>query len=493
MIVSHLPVLQVVVPLLAALIVAVVRSGTVSWMVTFLVSSAMPFIAFALLFQLLSSGPFTYEIGGWVAPFGIEYRVDFFTCFMLIIVSFICVVAVPYARLSIASEVSPGNQPFFYSLYLLFITGLFGIIMTGDAFNAFVFMEISSLSSYGMIAMGRDRNALVAAYQYLIIGTIGASFYVIAVGLLYIMTGTLNLVDISERLRDVESMRPVLAAFVFLFVGLGVKFALFPLHLWLPNAYAYAPCFSAAILSGTATKVSGYLLVIFIFRVFGVSFEYVTAPVISVFFFLAVLGIIIASVAAVFQDNVKRVLAYSSVAQVGYMMLGIYLANLSGLTGAIVHFFNHALIKSALFLAVGSVFYRLGDVHLRNLSGIGKQMPLTMAAFVLASVSLIGLPGTAGFVSKWYLAQGALERGMWPLVILLVFSSVIAVIYMGRILEVAYFGEPSSSSVNVREAPASMLVPLWVLALSSIYFGFDTRFSVGMASKVAETLLMGSG
>ena len=297
--------------------------------------------------------------------------------------------------------------------------------ITGDAFNIFVFLEISSLSTYVLIALGKDRRALVAAYQYLIMGTIGATFYVIGIGLLYLVTGSLNILDIAERLGPAaaENSRPVLAALAFLTVGISLKLALFPLHVWLPNAYAYAPSFATAFLAATATKVAVYVLLRLFFSVFGVAISFKSLPVSEVMLALSVAAMFIASLLAIFEQNVKRMLAYSSLGQIGYITLGISLANEAGLTGGIVHLFNHAVMKAALFLALGAIVYRIGSVKLADLAGIGRQMPLTMAAFVVAGLAIIGTPGTAGFISKWYLAVGAFQKGWWPLVFLILASS----------------------------------------------------------------------
>ena len=320
----------------------------------------MPVIAGALLWQVLQNGPISYHLGGWPPPWGIEYRVDVLSAFVLLLVSAVSAVMMPFARRSVAFEIEGDKQAWFYSMYLLCLTGLLGITITGDAFNAFVFLEISSLSTYVLIAMGRDRRALLASYQYLIMGTIGATFYVIGVGLLYLVTGSLNMVDIASRLgpASVEQFRPIVVALAFLTVGISLKLALFPLHVWLPNAYAYAPSFATAFLAATATKVAVYLLVRIFFSIFGVaiSLEALRGDVLLA---LSVAAMFLASILAVYEQNLKRMLAYSSVAQIGYITFGISLANTNGLTGGIVHLFNHAVMKGALFLALGAVVYRV--------------------------------------------------------------------------------------------------------------------------------------
>jgi multicomponent Na+:H+ antiporter subunit D len=489
----HLPVLQVVIPLLGALLAGLLRRGGTAFALALAVSWIMPFIAGAMLWQVLSTGPVSYHLGGWEPPWGIEYRVDALNGFVLVLVSTVGAVIMPFARRSVAFEVEEGRQAWFYCMYLLCLTGLLGITVTGDAFNAFVFLEISSLSSYVLIALGHDRRALLSAFQYLIMGTIGATFYVIGIGLLYLLTGSLNMVDIAGRLGPAwaDHSRAVVAALAFVTVGVSLKLALFPLHVWLPNAYAYAPSWITAFLSATATKVAIYLLVRFYFSIFGVAIDFRALPITEIIVALSVAAMFVASFIAVFETNLKRMLAFSSVAQIGYITLGIGVANQAGLTGGLVHIVNHALMKAALFLAVGAIFYRAGTVQLKELTGIGRKMPLTMAAFTIAGFGLVGTPGTAGFISKWYLALGALDKGWWILVFLIVGSSLIALVYVGRVLEVAWLREPSPQVAQASDPPLSMLAPLVVLAAATIYFGIDTEWTAGIADTAAKALLGG--
>jgi len=488
---AHLPALQVVTPMLGAIFCAFLSRESIAWPLTMVVTWATALISAALLMQVLASGPISYAMGGWQPPFGIEYRVDALSGFVLMIVSWSAAITLVYARDSIRREIQPDQQAWFYCMFMLCMTGLLGIAITGDAFNAFVFLEISSLAMYTLIALGRDRRALLSSYQYLIVGTIGASFYVIGVGLLYSMTGSLNFYDISTRLAETGMERSAIAALTFMTVGISLKVALFPLHAWLPNAYAYAPSAATAFIAGTATKVAIYLLIRILFSVFGASGVFVSLPVSETLLVLSIAAMIIASLVAVFEENAKRVLAYSSVAQVGYITLGIALANQAGLTAAIVHVFNHAVMKTVLFLAIGAAVYRVGALSLSDLRGIGPRMPITMTAMIVGGFSLIGVPGTAGFISKYYLAISALEKGWWPLLFVIVVSSFIAVIYVGRLLETIWFREPGEVAKQASDPPLSMLVPIIALTIAVIWFGFDTRLTVDTAATAAANLLEG--
>jgi len=484
---GQLPALQVVVPLIAAALCLILSRLPAAWLITFAASAVSMLVSFLMLEEVLQSGVIDYAFGGWAAPFGIAYRVDIVNAYVLMIVSTISTVISVFARVSVASEIEAHNQGFFYTAWLLCLTGLLGIAITGDAFNLFVFLEISALASYVLIAMGSDRRALTAAYQYLIMGTIGATFILIGVGLLYALTGTLNMLDLAARLPEVADSRTARTGFAFLTVGLGLKIALFPLHLWLPNAYAYAPSAVSAFLAATATKVAVYVLLRFVFSVFGVEFALGAMPLALGLAVLGSIAVLSASTVAIFQQNLKRMLAYSSVAQIGYLILGVSLATPAGLTATLLHLFNHALMKGALFVALGCIAWRIGSSRLEDFAGLGYRMPWTMGVFVVGGLSLIGIPLTAGFISKWYLVLASLEKGWWPVTVVIIAGSLLAIIYIWRVVEKAYLVKPPAQTAKA-EAPASMLVPAWLLAIANLYFGSHTDLSVGIATRAAAGL-----
>ncbi|OFZ98991.1 MAG: cation:proton antiporter, partial [Betaproteobacteria bacterium RIFCSPLOWO2_02_FULL_62_17] len=488
----HLPALQVVVPLVSAPLAVLLRHGGPA----FLVVTAASWAAFATAIQLwldtAGGTVISYAIGSWQPPWGIEYRVDRLSSFVLLLVSGMAAITLPYCRASIEREIPREQHYLFYAMFALCLAGLLGITITGDAFNIFVFLEIASLSSYVLIALGRDRRALLASYQYLVMGTIGATFIVIGIGLLYLMTGTLNLADMADRIAMVEETRPLLAALAFLTVGISLKLALFPLHQWLPNAYTYAPSAVTAFLAATATKVSVYVLIRFYFSVFGETFVFQKLPFPQLMLLLSVAAMFAASAIAIFQRDLKRLFAYSSVAQIGYITLGLSFDSQTGLTASIVHLFNHAVTKGALFLLVGGAVAVMGGSGLARLAGLGRIMPLTSFGIVLGGLSLIGVPGTAGFVSKWTLILAALEKGQWWLTMAVVASSLLALGYVWRFVEVAYFRTPAGGATARREAPLALLGPAWILVGATIYFGLETSVTLGSAANAAA-MLFGDG
>lgn len=503
---QHLAALPIILPLIAApmaLVFSILVPGRsiLTWGFATFISGWSCIASWQLLLAALSDGVISYAVGGWPPPWGIELRIDAVNAFVLLTVSAISTLVLVYSKDSIEKELDPAQHSLYYTAHLLCLAGLSGILVTGDAFNLFVFLEISSLATYTLVSLASDRRCLTAAFRYLVMGTIGATFILIGVGMLYMKTGTLNMLDLATRIHFYESSRTINTGLGFIVVGVSIKLALFPLHMWLPPAYTHAPSAVTAFLASTATKVAVYVMIRFIFTVFGADHVFQEMGMGLMLMGLAIVAIFKCSYMATVQSNVKTVLAYSSVAQIGYMILGISLMSVTGLMAGIIHIFNHALMKGALFMAVGAVFYRVGSVDIKAFRGLGKQMPLTMAAFTIAGLSMIGVPLTAGFISKWYLVTAALEQNHWFLAALVLGGSLLAVIYIGRILEAAYFQKPlnvlDSDSIEenanttqpIKEAPWLMLIPMWLLVLANIYFGIDTSLTTEAASSAAEWLL----
>jgi len=297
--------------------------------------------------------------------------------------------------------------------------------------------------------------------------------------------------ELAIRLQPLQDNKAVLAGYAFIFVGLGLKAAMFPLHQWLPNAYAYSPSFVTTFLAATATKVAIYALVRFLFSVFGLEFVFEGATFIWVLMPMGIAAMVACSFQAVFQSDVRRTLAYSSVAQVGYMLLGISIGTAAGVSAGMFHLVNHALIKGALFMAITGVVLTYKGTSINDFRGLGRSAPWTMTAFAIAAVSLIGVPLTAGFQSKYALVTALFENGWWWGVAVVMFSSLLAVIYMGRILEAVFFRASLNPNKKRKEAPLLILIPLWVLAIGNIWVGVQGGFVAGLADDAASSLFIG--
>ena len=406
---SQLPALQIVLPLALAPVAAMLPFATWAWAVA-LIGALLAFICSVLLtIEVFQGGVFHYEMGGWSAPWGISITIDSLNVLFLLLVSGCGLLVLLGARASIEREVDSGRQGAYYTAYITCLSALLGIVATSDAFNVFVFLEIASLSTYALLSLNAEKRALLASFRYLIVGTVGATFILISIGLMYQMTGTLNMADLADRLPEVQDSPVIQAALAFFVIGVGIKAAMYPLYHWLPSAYTHAPSISTAFIGATATKVSIYIMIRFLYTVFDenwVFIEMAWQPILSI---CALLAIVTASGIAVFRVNTKKLLAYSSVAQLGYIMLPLALVSTLGLMASILHGFHHGLIKAALFMALAGVLLRLGSIDIHKMAGAGPLIPWTMGAFVAGGISLIGLPTTVGFISKWYLILALLE------------------------------------------------------------------------------------
>ncbi len=495
--ITHGAALLIILPLLVGAITSVLPRERLAWIVTLIVTLICVVTSLGVLLDVYFNDAQLYKMGGWDPPHGISYIIDGLNTPLIFLICAMALLCTIYGLPSVAAEVEPKKRAPFYAAFLIGVAGLLGMVVTGDAFNVFVFLEVSSISTYVLVAMGasRDRRALKAAYNYLILGSIGATFFVIGLGFLYMETGTLNMADIGNILRDLDGgSRVSLVAFGFIVVGLGLKLAMFPLHMWLPGAYAHAPSFVTVFLASTATKAALYLLLRFIFMVFDPSFEYVITVVTYVLTALGCIAMLFGSLQAIFQTDARRTLAFSSIAQVGYMLLGVGMATGLGLAAGYLHLLNHAVIKAALFFALGAFWYRYGITRIDDFAGLGKMMPWTMGAFTLGGLSLIGVPFTAGFTSKLNLVEAALQRGWAWAAIVIVVASILAIIYIGRMLMAAYFQSPPEIDGEVvakNEAPLMMLIPMWLLALLSIAIGVNADLVVEAAQGAADVLIGG--
>ena len=494
---SHLPILQVILPLLAApcvaLCMAVERWRGLAWWLTLLIS-ALSFAISLLLYQQVSTGgTLIYALGDWPAPIGIVYVIDKASALVLPVISGIAFVVTLAARHLVEREIAARDQPLFYTAWLLTLAGMLGQITTGDAFNIFVFLEIASLSGYALVAMGAgtDRRALPAAFNYLILGTVGATFYVIGLGLLYMLTGTLNIIDLSNRIADVESTRALYTALAFMALGLFLKMALFPLHFWLVPAYGYAPSAVAALMAATATKVSVYVLMRVFFGIFGAEFSSITDNFGLLIMTLGIFAAFVGTLAAIVETDLKKLFAQSSIAQLGYIAIGFGLMNKAGLVASFIHVVNHAMMKGAIFLALGIIAVQTGLVSIRHIAGAGRQIPMTMAAILAGGLALIGVPLTAGFISKLYLIRALIASELWLIALLTFISSALALAYIWKIVEAAWLQPRPAGAPQLNETIGQWL-PAWILVGVTIALGVYATPLVEAASAAAATLLGGA-
>ena len=475
--VEQFPVLVVVISMLAAFTILI--AGWLNKKFCAFISIATILVQFVMsifiLRHVMTVGTIYYWLGGWAPPWGIEYVVDALNAYILVILLFLSLICVTYSKRNIEHEL-PQKIVQYYVLYQLLITGLCGVTVTGDIFNMYVFIEIFSLAAYALIA-SRGGIALKASFVYLVMGALGACFFLLGIGFLYSVTGSLNMHDLSVLLPPLYGNRVVQAAFAFFLVGLSIKMALFPVHTWLPDAHSFAPAEISAMLSGIIIEVSTYAFIRVCFSVYTVEFITRYVSIFDIICWIAAIAMIYGSVLAIAQYNLKRMLAYSSIANVGYIMLGVGLCTSTsfGLTPALMHILNHALMKGCMFLAAGAFIYKFDLWDIADFRGIGRKMPYTTIAFILAALAMIGMPPSVGFVTKFYLALACLEAGQFVFVAVIFFSTLLILFYFWRVIEYMYIrveeeGE-TAKEVKVDEIPWSMLIPVLVLGVLCFIVG----------------------
>tara|TARA_B100000767_G_scaffold153721_1_gene144535 strand:- start:502 stop:1998 length:1497 start_codon:yes stop_codon:yes gene_type:complete len=489
--INNLPILIVIVPLMMSLFVVLVTNSHLSFLLTLTTTFITFLIALFLYQEVQKYSSISYALGNWLPPLGIEYIIDHVSIIPIIIISGIGFLATLFAFKIMPSELGKSSISKTYGLWLLAISGLIGLVTTGDAFNLFVFLEISSLASVALVAMGakQDRQALIAAYNYLIIGAVGATFYVIGVGLLYAITGTLNMADITNKLALMEDNRALIAGFGFMIVGIMVKAAVFPLHIWLPRAYAYAPSAVSILLAATATKASLYILARILFSVFLPTEDLVSFTLTYIILPLSIFAMFAGTIMAIYEKDIKRLLAHSSIAQIGYITLAFSIGTKSSVAAGFIHMSNHALIKGGLFMAITSISYYIQKrVTIDNLSGLGKAMPITFFCFIICSLSLAGLPLTAGFISKLYLIKSAISsEGLW-LSFMILFSSALSLIYLWKMIEALWLSPLNRQDIKIKEKPV-IYTSLLLITFLNIYFGLDASLIVNSSFNASDLLL----
>jgi len=437
-----------------------------------------------LLLPRVRLEPIRVIIGGFPPPFGINLTAGPLGIGLAALIAGVGLLV----AFSAAGSVRGGRGEKYHSLYLLLLTGATGVVLTGDIFNLFVFFEILCVSSYALVAYPGDRPAVEAAVKYLVQGAVGSSLALLGIGLLYGLFGTLNLADIAGRIDSVEPTR-IFLPLALLVTGFGVEAAIFPLNAWLPDAHSSAPPAVSAILSGIAIEVGLYAVIRVTYTLFG------ALSLLPFLAGLALLSLLIGEMSAYAQDNVKRMLAYSSIGQIGLILFALALATASGIAGGLFQLVAHTLSKALLFLAAGYMIHRAGSLRIADLAGMGRRMPLTSFAFAVGVFSLVGMPPGAGFAGKFLIVRAALDRGEILFTVLITFAlagTVIEGAYFFRVIQTIYFRSAPDGGAK-GEAPWTALLPLGLLAAAIIVLGVFPRLITGVLDSVAGELLRGTG
>ncbi len=472
---QHFPALVVILPLCgAALSLALTKIHIhLGRNVIFLSLAASFCMSIMQLRNVVLNGPMEYRFGGYALPYSIEFRID---AVGGVVVSMVALMGLITAFYCISGEVRTDKIKVggAYSVVALFVAGMLGTASSADAFNMYVFLEITALAAYCLIALGGNRG-MIAAFRYLLVGTIAATFYLMGVGILYAVTGTLNLQDMSVIIHQGGKDEAVLVALCLLIAGLGVKSALFPFHGWQPSAHTHEERGSAALIAGVMVKIPVFMLFRYIYCVFGMDYKYMKQVLIILGVFVGI-GMMYGSIRAMGQTNMKKLLAYSSITQTSYFMLGIVIGAPVALAGSLLHFIGDAFIKGGLFYCAGAIKYKFGTININNFGMIYKKMPVTATLIVSGALSMIGIPPTVGFFSKWYIAIGAIQTGKYIFLVLLIISSLLNAVYFFKLIE-KVFMENDKEMEDIRpvkkgELPWSMLIPMTICIAVIFLLGF---------------------
>jgi multicomponent Na+:H+ antiporter subunit D len=469
MITGHLPIIVILVYCFGALLmpIAGLLHKRLPWGLAFGGSLAALFFSLMMLLETVENGPQRYALGAWTPPLGIELLADPLSAFFTVVISLISVVVLFHAGFASGEQDSVISVSY-YACVMLMLGGFSGIVGTGDFFNLFVFLEMSSLAGYALLGTGTGRAAH-SAFRYLILGTVGASFYLLGLGFLFAETGSLNMAAVAAILDTSGSHVVSRIGFAFMFIGVAIKMALLPLHQWLPDAYTDAPAMSTALVAPIGAKVAAYVLIRLLHDVFPFSLIEGELMIFEILLITGAIGILWGSIMAIAQQNLKRMLAYSSVAQIGYIAVGIGLASPFGFIGAVLHVLNHAIMKACLFLVSARLEASGEGIRIDQLGAVvNRRMPVTMACFVVAAISMIGLPPTAGFFSKWYLLLGSYEADSWILVVVIIGSSLLNAVYFFRIIERVYLGpveDKDAVPVRVRLSRCNLAILFFATSL----------------------------
>lgn len=444
-------------------------------------------ISLALVRRLLTDGPSSYHAGGWPPPYGVELHFDAFGA-AIAVFSALTLLILVFSRRYLSAKMPIARIPLYYGLMAINLGGMNGFLVTGDLFSLFVFMEVLSVSAYALVAMARGPEAGLAAFKYLLLGAVSSLLILFGIGLIFAQTGTLNMADAAVRLNSADSIAPTTLALGTLTIGFMVKAALFPLHVWLPDAHASAPGPVSALLSAVVVK-AGVVGMIRVLQIFGESESLTLAPLYTLLIWLGTISALGGAVAALVQRDLKRMLAYSTITNIGYIFLGLGIGSSSAMSGGVVHMVNHAVIKAALFLAASAMIHQTGLRRIDDLRGLGERMPITAIALGVTLLAVAGVPPTAGFMGKWQIALGALEAGQPMLVSVVIIGGLLVLIYGVRVINALFFRGPAHDQIiAAREAPLSMLVPIVILSSGSLLMGLAGKPMLDLIIPAISTL-----
>jgi len=465
-----------------------------------ILTAAATFILTLLLYPFIRDGGVVQQSLFEILPnLEISIHLDILSFSLAALASFIWLLCTIYSIDYMAKEHACSR---YYPVLIFTLGACQGIFFAGDLFSLFVFFELMSIIAYILIIHEQTEEALKAGYKYLVMTIIGGLALFFGIIIVFEIGGTVSL-GVGVIIGEPSLL--ALIAFICFLIGFGMKAGMFPLHVWLPDAHPVAPSPASALLSGVMLKTGAYGLIRVVFHVYSVDLLR-SSGWNNILAILAVITILLGSAVALTQTDIKRRLAYSSISQLGYVLLGLSILNNNALTGAVFHIFSHAFMKSALFLAAGAIIWKTGIRNINDMKGLGRLMPVTMGSFSLAALAMIGIPPLNGFLSKWTLALGALDAGMPGYVMVLLISSLLNALYYLPIIIPAFFESPEGEEINdhgdegshevlfkIKEATPLMLSAIVILALCTIFFGLTPNNIIFSLSRLTALFLLGGG
>lgn len=482
---EHLPVFLFLIPFVTAVSLPLMGTKHASWCRPLALGSVslMSVLAIINLSVVSAHGEIRYAFGGWAVPLGIEWVDDGLAAIVILTVSLLALIALIYGE-GDAGTARKQSPALYFTMILLLISALTGIVLAADLFNVFVFLEVAALTSYALVGAAGGR-ALVSAFRYLILGSFGASLYLLGVSHLYVATGTLNMADVASRLPELMTSSSVVSGFIFLFLGLSIKMALIPLHGWLPDAYSDAPGAVSPILASSVTKVALVAWLRIMFSVVGPGTEVGHVPVLELLDVLGIIAAVAGGVLALMQTEIKRMFAYGGISHVGLVLIGASMGNATGFAGGVFYLINDAVMQAALFILAGAALHYYGARTLDDLRRVHDRSPWMTGGLVVAMMSMIGLPPTGGFFGKWNIVLGALQAESYAAVAAVVLSTLLTLAYFVKLLGSLFQRAPSPSDAPV-EVPMTLSVSLGVLSAAMIGLGLMSDPIIGFFLEFAQ-------
>lgn len=468
---QQLPVILFLLPLFAAISMPVVCLKHRHWSqpISVAILVAMVLVSILNLHNVIHHGEVRYVFSGWSAPLGIEWVADGLASVTLVLLSGLGLLGVVFAGRT-SPKALAGRIVHYYTLILLLVSALTGIVFARDLFNLFVFLEVAAISSYALVGVAGGR-ALFAAFRYLVLGTLGASLYLLGVSYLYAVTGTLNMADLVDRLPFLLHSKALVGGLLFMFMGLGIKMALVPFHAWLPESYTYAPESISPILASLVTKVALLAWVKIVYWVLNVPVVIFGVPILLLVAVLGALAAVIGASLALAQRDIKMMFAYGGISHIGIILIGIGQGNQTGFAGGVFYLLNDAVMQAGLFFLAGVASCHYGVKTIDDIGRVRKQAPWLTVSLIVLALGMIGLPPTGGFFGKWYIILGALEAGSYVSVAAVVLSTLLTLAYFVKLFEAIFRQTSTGLDVQYGEIPLPFKLALGVTSATIMILG----------------------